>query len=116
MEKQEYLNIFKNEKSHFFYRANHGLFISFARKFSGKKRIKILDAGCGTGLLAKKLKNLGNVVGVDINRLALALSKKRGVRAKLASVDKLPFKTDSFDLIVSMDVLYHKGVNDKKAL
>lgn len=118
MEKQEYLNIYQNENKHFFYRANHELFLSHVTSFaSGRPQdLNILDAGCGTGLLTKKLKKFGRVVGVDISSDALRFSRKRGINVRKASVDKLPFKDSSFDLIVSMDVIYHNSVNDKKAL
>ena len=118
MEVAEYRNIYENEDQHFFYRANHDLFLSFVSPFRTKikRRLKILDAGCGTGLLAKKLEKFGEVVGVDISPQALFYSKKRGIKVKRASVNKLPFQAKTFDIVLSMDVLYHRQVNDKKAL
>lgn len=118
VEIQEYRNIYENEGKHFFYRANRALFLSFIsglRKKSGRP-LKILDAGCGTGLLAKKLRAFGEVTGVDIDPRAIFYSKKRGIKVRKASINNLPFKSKTFDVVVSMDVLYHKRVNDKKAL
>ena len=118
MEASEYKNIYEKEERHFFYRANHALFLSHVSYLGTKlgRQLKILDAGAGTGLLAKKLKKFGEVTGVDINPEAIYFSKKRGVNVKKTSVNKLPFKSETFDLVVSMDVLYHRKVNDKKAL
>lgn len=117
MHVSEYKNIFENEETHFFYTANHTIILALLEKFSPKKRVlKILDAGCGTGLLAKKLEKYGNVIGVDISPEALKFAKKRGTKAVLGSVDKLPFKDNSFDVVTSMDVIYHKQVDDNKAL
>lgn len=118
METREYKNIYENEGKHFFYRANHELFLSRVRDLRTKNRrlLKILDAGCGTGLLAKRLKAFGEVTGVDIDTHAILYSKKRGIKVRKGSINSLPFKSRSFDTIVSMDVIYHKRVNDTKAL
>lgn len=117
MELAEYENIFENEKSHFFYVANHKIVLSLVKKYLTKKgAIRILDAGCGTGLLTQKLAKYGSVVGIDNSLEALKFAKKRKVNIKLASVNKLPFEKNHFDLIVSIDVIYHQQVNDKKSL
>lgn len=118
MQVSEYENIYKNEGSHFFYVGNHKIILSLAKKYLTTPRGKttILDAGCGTGLLAKKLERFGSTWGIDVSREAVKYTKSRGIKAKLASINKLPFKKNSFDLVVSIDVLYHKQVNDTKAL
>ncbi|MBI4032986.1 MAG: class I SAM-dependent methyltransferase [Candidatus Blackburnbacteria bacterium] len=116
METPEYKNIFENEKSHFFYVANHKIALSLVKKYAAVARLKILDAGCGTGLLAKKLERFGGVWGIDISPEAVRFAKKRGVRVQKASVEAIPFKDKFFDLVVSVDVIYHKAVDDKKAL
>lgn len=113
----EYRNIFENEQSHFFYVGNHKIILSLVEKYTkGRGTLKILDGGCGTGLLAKKLEKYGKVEAVDINTEALKFAKKRGVKTKLASVARLPFKENIFDLVVSVDVIYHKEVDDQEAL
>jgi 2-polyprenyl-3-methyl-5-hydroxy-6-metoxy-1,4-benzoquinol methylase len=79
MEITEYKNIFDNEKSHFFYVANHGIVLSFVKKFKSRGKVNILDAGCGTGLLAKKLEEFGDVWGIDISPIAVNFAKIRGL-------------------------------------
>lgn len=117
MEIAEYKNIFDNEGNHFFYVANHALVLSLVKRYARKKHLRILDAGCGTGLLGKKLEQFGNVVGIDVNDYALSLARRRGLAVKKASVARIPFVNNTFDLVVSIDVLYHKAVeNDQKAL
>lgn len=116
MDISEYRNIFENEQSHFFYVGNHKIILSLVAKYAKGLNLKILDGGCGTGLLAKKLEKYGDVEAVDINPEALKFAKKRGIKAKLASVTRLPFKENIFDLVVSVDVIYHKEVDDQKAL
>lgn len=118
MQKSEYRNIYENEEKHFFYKANHRLITSLLRKFTDKNsRLNILDAGCGTGLLAQKLQAFGSVEAIDINSEAIKFAKKRNITVKQASINNLPFKNSSFDVAVSIDVIYHQLVkNDQKAL
>lgn len=111
MEFSNYQNIYRHEDQHFFYVGIHELVLMLARHFEpSAKPLKILDAGCGTGLLAKKLERLGEVWGIDIHPLALAFARRRGVKVKKASVTKLPFENESFDLVTCIDVLYHQKV------
>lgn len=113
----EYKNIFDNEVSHFFYDGNHKIILSLLKQYIGNRRgIKILDAGCGTGLLAKKLKGFGDVWAVDLSEEAIKFARKRGVNAQKASVTKLPFKDGFFDAVTCIDVIYHNWVRDTKAL
>ena len=110
MEITEYKNIYDNEETHFFYVTTNYLIISLISKYSSGKKLKILDAGCGTGLLAKQLQKLGEVTAVDISPEAVKLAKKRGVMVNQASVLKLPFYANSFDVLVSVDVITHKSI------
>lgn len=117
MELTEYRNIYENEEKHFFYVSTHRLVLGLVKRWFPKgKRLVILDAGCGTGGLAVKLKRFGKVTAVDVSDEAIRFSKKRGVGALKASVDRLPFKNDQFDLVTSVDVIYHKMVDDAAVL
>lgn len=119
MEISEYKIIFENEGSHFFYVGNHALILGLVAKFLPNRRGKlaILDAGCGTGLLGKKLERFGKVLGIDISPHALALAKKRGLAVRKASITDLPFQDNTFDLVLGIDVIYHTGVlSDVKAV
>ena len=117
MELAEYKNIYRNEGSHFFYVSTHYLIEKLVKKFSRGRRLTILDAGCGTGGLAAKMGKFGKVVGIDFSSEALKFARKRGTAVKKASVDNLLFKHDAFDLVTSIDVIYHKSVkDDMKAL
>lgn len=125
MEISEYKNIFDVEESHFFYVGTHNLIINLLKlyvlpkhKRYSKTQLKILDAGCGTGLLLQKLQSYGQVTGVDISCEAIKHAKKRGLKEVYhSSVERIPLKNNSFDVIVCIDVLYHRQVrSDIKAL
>lgn len=78
----------------------------------------VLDAGCGTGGTLSHLPALCRGVGVDFSPDALQLSQQRGLsRLARASVERLPFASASFDLVLCSDVIYHLGVaHDVEAL
>lgn len=82
-------------------------------------RPRILDAGCGTGGMAARLRPYGTVVGVDLAPFAIAVCReRRGLgNTAVASITALPFSADSFDLAVSLDVISDAGTgNDAQAL
>lgn len=119
MQIQEYQNIFENESKHFFYISNHKTTISLLKKYiESSEGTNILDAGCGTGLLLRKLNSFGKTWGVDVSSEALKFARKRKLKRLFqSSVEKLPFKGKTFNVIVCIDVIYHRRVNsDTKAL
>lgn len=119
MRKEEYQRIFELEEKHWWYLGMRKISQSLLpRIIQGQTDLKILDAGCGAGGMMVYLKNFGQVWGIDISPEALKFCRKRGLKEiKLASIEKIPFENESFDLVTSFDVLYHKWVkNDFLAL
>lgn len=74
-----------------------------------RKKLKILDVGCGSGKLMEDLKDFGRVSGVDSSKKALTFCKQRGLRNiyRADISDKLPFSEETFDLALLIDVLEH---------
>lgn len=77
----------------------------------------ILDAGCGVGDMIVLLKNKYRVVGIDASKDAVNYCSHKGIAEKviLGDISSLPFENNSFDGIVSLDVLYHEWVADDMA-
>ena len=71
--------------------------VAVLKKYAPNKDIKILDAGCGTGLVGIELKKFGysNIDGVDLSQSLLNLVPK-GCYKKLEQVDlNKPIKTEN---------------------
>ncbi len=115
MDEQEYRAIYTLEEKHWWYIGLQDLvFDSVSRYFKGVAGLKVLDGGCGTGAVLKRLLAGGNeAVGIDFSPLALGFCRERNIeRLVRASVSGLPFLSGSFDLVVSLDVIYHAAVKD----
>ena len=81
-----------------------------AKEAKGARRI--LDAGCGTGWNLQDLSRFGSTFGVDLSALAVIASQKRGGWVVQGDVLALPYRTASFDVVTSFDVLYHSWISD----
>ena len=77
------------------------------------KNIKILDIGCGGGLLSEPMRRLGaSVVGIDASEKNIEVAKFHAKKSKLkidyrvASPEKLKTKV-KFDVILNMEIVEH---------
>lgn len=68
---------------------------------------KILDVGCGTGLILRHLPK--GSVGLDINPRNIPRAKKHAPHTEvvLGDAERLPFKDNSFPMVICTDVLEH---------
>lgn len=76
---------------------------------------KILDVGCGSGLLFSFLESaVEMIVGIDISYNLLKKAKlektKKNVHLILADADHLPFKSNKFDTIFAFTVLQNMPI------
>ena len=72
--------------------------------------LRVLDAGCGTGMLAELLYILGaQVTGVDVSKVALKEAALRcpGGDFRPGLLTNFRIENGRFELIVCADVLYH---------
>ena len=82
------------------------------------KSVKIIDIGCGTGLVGKNLKAEGFLYfdGIDISEDMLSIAKSRGyTNLFLGSLNKkLPVLTDSYDCAMCIGVFTHGHVSSDR--
>ncbi|MGB9876962.1 MAG: class I SAM-dependent methyltransferase [bacterium] len=104
MNEEEYERMFLLEDFYWWFKGRR-LIVRAALK--GVKIDKVLDVGCGTGGNLSLFN--GFVVGVDVSMKALSLARRRKKDALLClgQAENLPFKDNSFDLVLALDLLEH---------
>lgn len=120
MKPEEYAAMYAVEDTHWWYTGMRRVAGALLRPRLGERagELDILDAGCGTGGNSAWLQQFGRVWGIDAVGDALCFARQRpGLTLAQASVDRLPFRDASFDLVLSNDVLCHLFVsNDERAV
>ncbi len=120
MELGEYDAMSRIEESMWWYRSLHeNLLLAIRRQVTGENP-RLLDAGCGTGGFLSRLEQAipgASCHGVDISEYACASAgAKVGCPISVSSIDQLPFADNSFDGVISADVLYHTRVDEPAAI
>lgn len=84
---------------------------SLLLRLLGPPRGRLLDVGCGTGVLLARLAAAGwDAFGVDVSEDQLRLARGRGCAVSLADAAALPFADASFDAVCS--AWTHTDVDD----
>lgn len=116
MKDAHYLSLYTTEKDHWWYRVRRSLVHNLIKKHFPAGRPKILDLGCGTGILMTELERYADVTGVDFSEQAVNFSRERGLRnVSLGDATKISFAGESFDIVLALDVLEHIK-DDSKAI
>ena len=118
MREDEYQRVFDTETRHWWYVGGRSLLEhDLTQLFPDRFSRWLLDAGCGTGGNLLSLADHGTTVGIDLSSTALTFARTRGLGHLVrGTITALPFLDNSFDAVISIDVLYHQWVNDEMAL
>jgi SAM-dependent methyltransferase len=113
----EYEAMHALETRHWWFRGRRRVLLDSLRAVARTRAAatpRILDYGCGTGGNTSAYAPLGEVVGIEPDRGAVALAGARGgARFCRASGTQLPFRPAVFDAVVASDVLEH--IEDDRA-
>jgi SAM-dependent methyltransferase len=108
MERDYELQTHRAEDRHWWYRGRRRVIENLVSSLELPEHARILDAGCGSGRNMVELDRRGEVVGVELSPISVALARARGVGEVLeGSVMSMPFPDDDFNLATSLDVIEH---------
>ena len=87
---------------------------SIVKFVAADKNSNVLDYGCNTGRHASFVKQAYgcNVMGADINTTAIAVCKRKGIKAEVITEEFFEKYSSFFDIIINSHVLEH--VDDPK--
>lgn len=109
MTPDEYQFLYELEERHWWFVGMRRIVAALLDEEAPAGAERILDAGCGTGLMLSWLRRYGkqsSVFGLDYNSFALRYSAQRGERLLVeGSIAAMPFPSNSFDLVTTFDVL-----------
>jgi SAM-dependent methyltransferase len=109
MNPEEYRAMYELEEGYWWFVGMRKILAALLDPLAGRGTLRILDAGCGTGYMLSWLRRYskdGQVVGLDVSRNALKFGRQRGERSLIqASITNLPLPSNTFDLVLSFDVL-----------
>lgn len=110
--------MFEQEDHYWWFLAKRALVRWLLRRHAALPPAVALDVGCGTGGTLQALSSLGGLwIGIDRSELGLRFCRKRGLpRLLQASAGALPVRSESTDLLLCLDVLYHRGILDDRAV
>ncbi len=87
------------------------LLVRFSGSLRGKK---ILDLGCGSGLLLAELQKKGaGGFGIDKSARAVAACRQQKLKIKRGVANHLPYSDRFFDVVIALDLLEHINSEEK---
>ena len=101
--------LFESEEDHWWLASRRRMVVDWVRqRYPGRHDLRILDVGCGTGMMLVDMSGLGEVQGIDASDEALRFCRQRGLTAvQKGNVVELHFPDGSFDVVTGVDILEH---------
>jgi SAM-dependent methyltransferase len=96
---------YEHEETHWWFRARNGIVLGLIGRYAVDTPLRILDYGCGTGLMLGELRVFGEVWGSDSAEAAQDFCRRRG-HDNLVGPDKIN-EHAPFGLITMLDVIEH---------
>ena len=94
--------------------------VQIFQEYVKDKKLKIVDVGCGTGLVGQELEKSGfiNFDGIDISQEMIDIAYSRGYKALFLGNlnESLPFKSKSYDAALCVGVFTHGHVGSDRLI
>jgi ubiquinone/menaquinone biosynthesis C-methylase UbiE len=92
--------------------------VQILQEYVKNKELKIIDVGCGTGLVGRELERAGfvNFDGIDISKEMIDIAKRRGYsNLFIGSLNnKLPFTDGEYDAAFCVGVFTHGHIGSDR--
>ena len=92
--------------------------VQILQEYVKNKELKIIDVGCGTGLVGRELERAGfvNFDGIDISKEMIDIAKRRGYsNLFIGSLNnKLPFTDGEYDAALCVGVFTHGHIGSDR--
>lgn len=116
-----YRIFFEIQKKHWWFVTKKEIILDTIARYQSKNSdTKVLDVGCGSGLILSALQSVGQTFGMDMSDEAISFSKEifGGKVEKGFLPDQIPYPENFFNLITALDVIEHidQDVDALKAL
>ncbi len=100
----------------FFFEAKVRQILDARRRVAASGAVRVLEIGCGIGLLIQRLRPLfDDVWGIDPSISSLGQAAARDGRMIAADGVRTPFADESFDMVIAVCVLHHVPVDQRAA-
>lgn len=116
MNPEEYTRMYELEDRYWWFVGRRKVALGLLQRWTQGHPGRVLDIGCGTGVIFQELSKIGDPVGLDFSSLALGYCRKRGLKPLInADGQALPFKSNEFDGAIGLDIFEHIK-DDRRAL
>lgn len=105
-----YRIFFEIQKKHWWFVTKKKIVLdTIDRHLTKDKNAKVLDIGCGSGLMLNTLEGVGQTYGMDMSDEAIDFSKEifDGNVAQGSLPDHVPYEDNFFNLITALDIIEH---------
>jgi SAM-dependent methyltransferase len=106
---EEYARMHELEDHYWWFVGRRRLALKLLRRAIGEtKRPRVLDLGCGTGVISGELNEWSRPISLDMSELALGFSRERGLSNLVqARGEWLPIRTGTMDAVLALDIFEH---------
>lgn len=109
MEAIEFQKLNEVQDTNWWFAAQRRLVTDYLEKNYGRSNhLRILNVACACGTYSRHMARFGKIYNIDISKEALKYCLNNGVREVVqADATLLPFKENSFDLVLAIDAFEH---------
>ena len=115
---KEWASAYDYDNDHLLGTVSQPLSVQIFQEYMKDNSVRIIDVGCGTGLVGVELKNSGftNFDGIDISQEMIDIAKQRGYsKLFIGSLNEtLPFESNEYDAAFCVGVFTHGHVGSNR--